>query len=229
VTPGAFTLIELLVVIAIIAVLAALIFPAAGAIKRRATLTKVQTEMKLVTTALDFYKEKLSFYPPDNPTPVTDTRYYGVLNQLYYELSGTELSGNPSTYKTLDGAEQIVATAVTTGFGANVAGFVNCTKGAGGDDSAAAKSFLLSLKPGQLGLTTNNGVRLKLLACSVPWPNNQSFQPVPSNPGLNPWRYVSSNPTNNPGAYDLWVDVLLAGKTYRIGNWSQQPQVVPTP
>src|SRR6266498_367337 len=68
----AFTLIELLVVIAIIAILAALIFPAAAAIKRRATLTKVQTEMKQVATAIDFYKEKLSFYPPDNPTPVTD-------------------------------------------------------------------------------------------------------------------------------------------------------------
>src|SRR5882672_3899234 len=78
----AFTLIELLVVIAIIAILAALIFPAAGAIKRRSTITKVQTELKQVATAIDLYKEKLNFYPPDNPSnPRT--------NQLYFELAAT--------------------------------------------------------------------------------------------------------------------------------------------
>ena len=226
---SAFTLIELLVVIAIIAVLAALIFPAAAAMKRHATLTKVQTEMKQVATAIDFYKEKLSFYPPDNPSPVADARYYGVKNQLYYELLGTELKGNRPAYQTLDGTEQILAADVTKGFGANVAGFVNVTKGAGGDDAgAAARNFLKALKPGQQGLVTNSGVRLKVLACSVPWPANATFQPT-TTLELNPWRYVSSNPTNNPGSYDLWVDVLIAGKTYRIGNWSQQPQVVPTP
>jgi len=224
----AFTLIELLVVIAIIAILAALIFPAAGAIKRRATITKVQTEMKQVATAIDLYKEKLAFYPPDNPSPIADPRYYGVKNQLYYELLGTELKGNPPAYQMLDGTEQILATDVITAFGANVAGFVNCTKGAGGDDAgAAAKNFLKALKPGQVGLVTN-GVRFKVLACSVPWPANATFQPT-STPELNPWRYVSSNPTNNPGNYDLWVDVLIGGKNYRIGNWSQQPQVVPIP
>ena len=226
---SAFTLIELLVVIAIIAVLAALIFPAAAAMKRHATLTKVQTEMKQVATAIDLYKEKLSFYPPDNPSPVADSRYFGVKNQLYYELLGTELKGNRPAYQTLDGTEQILAADVTKGFGANVAGFVNSTKGAGGDDAgAAARNFLKALKPGQQGLVTNSGVRLKVLACSVPWPANATFQPT-TTLELNPWRYVSSNPTNNPGSYDLWVDVLIAGKTYRIGNWSQQPQVVPTP
>ncbi len=226
---AAFTLIELLVVIAIIAVLAALIFPAAAAIKRRATITKVQTEMKQVATAIDVYKEKLGFYPPDNLTPVADARYYGVINQLYYELLGTELNGNPPIYQTLDGTEQIRAIDVPKGFGANVSGFVNCTKGAGGDDTVAARNFLKALTPGQQGAVTNNrSIRLKLLACSVPWPANATFQPT-STPELNPWRYVSSNPTNNPGTYDLWVDVLVGGKTYRIGNWSQQAQVVPTP
>ncbi len=226
---SAFTLIELLVVIAIIAILAALIFPAAAAIKRRATLTKVQTEMKQVATAIDFYKEKLAFYPPDNLSPILDPRYYGMLNQLYYELVGTELKGNPPTYQALDGTEQILATDVTTGFGPKVSGFVNCTKGAGGDEAgAAARNFLKALKPGEQGSVTNRRVRVKVLACSVPWPANATFKPT-STPELNPWRYVSSNPTNNPGSYDLWVDVLIGGKNYRIGNWSQQPQVVPIP
>lgn len=213
---GAFTLIELLVVIAIIAVLAALIFPAAAAIKRRATITKVQTELKQVSTAIDLYKEKFGFYPPDNPNQP-------AINQLYYELLGTVLTNGD--YQALDGSMRTNPTAVQTTFGAS--GFVNCTKGAGGDDGSVAVAFLKSLKPAQYGeISTNSSFRA--LVCSVPWPANSLYQPTP-NPGLNPWRYMSSAATNNPGAYDLWVDVLIAGKTNRFSNWSKQPQRVATP
>ena len=44
---------------------------------------------------------------------------------------------------------------------------------------------------------------------------------------LNPWRYVSSNPTNNPGEFDLWVDIIVGGKTNRICNWSDKPPIHP--
>jgi len=222
----AFTLIELLVVIAIIAILAALIFPAAATIKRRATITKVQAELKLIASSIDVYKEKLSLYPPDNPGRPE-------FNQLYFELLGTEPNKESGTdyYRTLDGSAKIPVNAVSAGFGAGVSAFVNCTKGAG-DEAPAAKNFLKSLKPNQYVSGTVNGVSLRVLSCSVPWPNNlpaliSGF--TPTDPGLNPnpWRYVSSNPTNNPGSYDLWADVLIAGKSNRVSNWSQQPQVVP--
>jgi hypothetical protein len=42
---------------------------------------------------------------------------------------------------------------------------------------------------------------------------------------VNPWRYNSSNPTNNPGSYDLWVQLSIAGKTNLICNWSKQVQI----
>jgi len=57
----------------------------------------------------------------------------------------------------------------------------------------------------------------------IPWPGaiapNQ--HPVPTNPGLNPWRYVSTNPTNNPGRYDLWAELPSGrgGNVLIIGNW----------
>jgi hypothetical protein len=35
---------------------------------------------------------------------------------------------------------------------------------------------------------------------------------------INPWRYVSSRPKNNIGSYDLWIDLAIRGKTYRISN-----------
>lgn len=211
--PRAFTLVELLIVIAIIAILAAMIFPVVGAVKRRAAISKAETELNQVKTSIELYKEKFGYYPPDNPLmPAT--------NQLFYELSGTELG--TAGYKTLDGSETIQVAQVAQAFGPNVSGFVNTTKG-GGDETASAKSFLKGLKPGQSETVTNNGVRTRLLTCSVTWPANTPFEEI------NPWRYNSSNPTNNPGSYDLWVDILIRGKTNRISNWSQQAQIVYQP
>lgn len=230
-----FTLIELLVVITIMAVLAALIFPAFGAIKRRATITKAQTELQEVRTAIELYKDKLGFYPPDNPG-------LPALNPLYYELLGTAQL-DAATYETLDKTARVPVGSLARAFSgvdtnnnvvpSGVSGFINRTRGAG-DESVPAKSFLRSLKPGQYAVGRNNGVELRLLTCTVPWPNSlpsvlSTFVPDDASVKPNPWRYVSSNPTNNPGSYDLWVDVVIRGKTNRISNWSQQAQIVATP
>jgi prepilin-type N-terminal cleavage/methylation domain-containing protein len=37
--------------------------------------------------------------------------------------------------------------------------------------------------------------------------------------GKVPWRYNVTNPTNNPGSFDLWVEVDIGGKKEIIGNW----------
>jgi hypothetical protein len=66
---------------------------------------------------------------------------------------------------------------------------------------------------------------VKLLVGSIGWPANVTPPPVPAQPDINPWRYVSSKPTNNIGSYDLWMDLAIRGKTYRISNWSKNAQV----
>jgi hypothetical protein len=33
------------------------------------------------------------------------------------------------------------------------------------------------------------------------------------------WRYVRTSPTNNPGSFDLWIDLKGGRKTLTIGNW----------
>lgn len=224
----AFTLIELLIVMGVIAVLAALILPAGKTIKERATRNKVKTELRQLQLFIDSYKDKLGFYPPDNPGN-------GSLNQLYFELGGTTKtnSGAGEAYKTLDGSITITPNQVATAFGANVQGFANCSRGAG-DDAVPAVNFLKGIKPGQFVEGTINGVVIKLLTTSVRLPANQSspiptFAPTDSDARPNPWRYNSSSPTNNPGAFDLWVDVVIGGKINRISNWSEQPQFVNEP
>jgi hypothetical protein len=54
------------------------------------------------------------------------------------------------------------------------------------------------------------------------WPNNRTDHPVPSNKGLNPWRYVSTNPTNNAGGFDLWAEIPVGRDRVKIiGNWKE--------
>ncbi|HEY9172930.1 MAG TPA: prepilin-type N-terminal cleavage/methylation domain-containing protein [Verrucomicrobiae bacterium] len=223
----AFTLIELLVVIAIIGLLAGLVFPVTRAVKVKAVKTRAQAELGALVLAIEAYKDKLGHYPPDSALPRT--------NQLYYELLGTKLINNGTVYETLDGSARIENTksAFEEAFGhrpgqtvPSVTGFINCTRTANADDAPPAKAFLTQLKPNQ-SAEIPPGIRI--LACPVQWPADHDFQPIPSRPGLNPWRYISTNPTNNPGAFDLWVDVTAGGKIFRISNWSKEPQSVTTP
>src|SRR5215469_12172471 len=97
-----FTLIELLVVIAVIAILAALIFPVVGAIKRIRVQTRARSELTQVESAIADYKAKLGFYPPDNGNNKVPATFNPGSNQLYYELIGTVLTNNSTTFVTRD-------------------------------------------------------------------------------------------------------------------------------
>jgi prepilin-type N-terminal cleavage/methylation domain-containing protein len=117
-----FTLIELLVVIAIIVALAAMVaggFKVAG---RGRIESRVKVERDQLVNAIESYKKKFGFYPPDNfraPNAYDPTR-----PPLYYELVGWT-----GTKDELNG--------VTNAF--NVGGFVN-------SDSDRV-NFLPNLKP----------------------------------------------------------------------------------
>ena len=89
-----------------------------------------------------------------------------------------------------------------------------------------ARNFLPDLKPKQICNFTNSttGVQgVNLLIGSVGGPDAQ-YQPL-GLPDVNPWRYNSSSPTNNPGSYDLWIQLAFGGKTNLICNWSKQVQI----
>jgi prepilin-type N-terminal cleavage/methylation domain-containing protein len=213
---SAFTLIELLAVITIIGVLAAFLVPTIGAVKRHELISKTQAELAQVETAIDRYKSAYGIYPPDNANsgPLT--------NQLYFELLGTTNINN-SKFQTLDGSAQMNVGDVTSLFGAG--GFVNCSKPNADESTPQARNFLPDLRPNQIVTLTTNPIPdvVKILVGSVGGPD-ASYQPLGQR-DMNPWRYNSHNPTNNPGSYDLWIQLQIAGKKYLISNWSRQPQV----
>jgi prepilin-type N-terminal cleavage/methylation domain-containing protein len=195
-TIRAFTLIELLVVIAVIAILAGLLFTALPAVNASRMRSVARSELAQITTAIEGFKADYGSYPQDNKLNV-------AVNPLYYELVGMIVRNTPAppSYVSLDGSYAISINTVTNTF--KISGLVNSWTSAGAtDDHAAIKAYLKELKAAQLG--TNNAARI--LICSA---------------DDSPWKYNSSNPTNNPGSYDLWIDLVLNGKTNRISNWGR--------
>lgn len=215
----AFTLIELLVVISIIGVLAAFTLGGLKSVKASQYKRVARAELEQLQTALENYKAKYGAYPPANKAD-------SLLSQLYYELSGTSVTkiGGVDYCVTLDGSAQIPVASVPQAYG--VGGFMNCTKGSG-EDAASAKNFLPSLNPRQLySPVTNNSygfnIPTTVLVTSVGGPD-EKYQPLKAT-GLNPFRYAYPG-TNNPNSYDLWVQIVINGKTNLICNWSRQIQI----
>ena len=221
----AFTLIELLVVVAIMGVLAALILPVAGAVKKHQYIYNIQAQMAQLETAIDRYHAAYGFYPPSPANPPVLGTPSSYVNQLYYELVGTTntaLPNNTPVYQTLDGSATISAGDVTTAFG--VSGFMNCSKPGGGEDAAVARNFLPDLRPNQIGTCpVNNNLAVTNLVGSVGGPDAR-YQPLGLQ-DVNPRRYNSSNPTNNPGSYELWIQLSIGGQTNLICNWTKQVQI----
>jgi len=230
---SAFTLIELLVVIAIIGTLAALIVPVVVAVKKNQYLNTARAEMAQLETAIDRYKSAYGFYPPDNQVQTDPVSKRFLVPQLYYELTGTtNADADNPTYQSLHDPTIPVLTGanVNTIFG--VGGFMNSSKPGGGEDAGLARGFLPDLNPKQIFYPYTNhppaepGVTLLVTSVGGPDP---TYAPLTLDlPGVNPWRYNSSNPANNPGSYDLWVLLSIGGKTNLICNWSRRAMVLTT-
>jgi len=217
----AFTLVELLVVIAIIGVLAGFLFPALRMVKRQQYLKVARGEVEYLATALENYKAKYGAYPPGNQKVYTAPVANSMMSQLYYELSGTTMATNAGgpCFVTLDGSVSINVADVSTAYG--VGGFVNCTRGSSAEDGASAQNFLSNLSSKQINSSVSNSIvpNTTELITSVGGPDDR-YQPLGVS-RLNPFRYLYPG-VNNPGSYDLWVQLVINGQTNLICNWSRQ-------
>lgn len=237
-SPRAFTLLELLTVIAIIGVLAGFVVGLAPLAAGHMREARLRSELAGLVMAIENYKAKFGVYPPDNFDSAAGTNDT-ALTPLYYELSGVIVSNTPTLkgtedggyFMTLDDNQRLEPSWVEAVFRRE--GFVNAAI-----QEQRRRLFRHSFKAGQHAqiyrTATAAGYKpLEVLTVGFAgdatgrrndgfaWPLNDPYQPVPTNPGLNPWHYVSSNPTNNPGTFDLWAEVKVKGKTKIYGNWKQ--------
>ncbi len=235
--PGAnaFTLIELIVVISVIALLAALAMPVFNMVTNNSRIQSATAERNEIETAIEAYHADYGFYPPSNPNvnPNATPQYLtpALTNQLYYELEGTTASNTPSYigFTNLDNSGGLSSYAVQQSFSVN--GFMNCTKGTG-EDAKTAQNYLPRLKPGQICTFTNTttlGVEfVHLLTSGVT--SDPGYYPLGAGivtedgRSANPWRYICPG-INNPKSYDLWLQIVVGGKTNLICNWNNQQQI----
>jgi prepilin-type N-terminal cleavage/methylation domain-containing protein len=108
-----------------------------------------------------------------------------------------DASANTSLFYELTATEMVPG--VTNVFG--VTGVVN--------SGAERENFLSGLKPNAYRAQPANGNATNLV-----------FGYRGPTGDFNPWHYDSSNPTHNPDSFDLWIDLVIGGKTVTIGNWN---------
>jgi prepilin-type N-terminal cleavage/methylation domain-containing protein len=248
----AFTLIELLTVLVIIGILAGLTVSVAGIASRRSKVTRTQAELSRLDLAIRDYKARFGFYPPDNVINAINLTQNPVVNQLYYELSGARFDPTNNVYIPLGDAfnEGMSRPAYVTGFGngnfpgiynsaiseANVKNFLS-----GGREVHSRLVQLTAYPP------TGGSFNYQALTVPVAWPvNHWKTQLAPGDPNydarffpplfpyvanpaasrdvlaINPWRYNVTNPTNNPGEFDLWADIVVGNEFITIGNWKEE-------
>jgi hypothetical protein len=132
---------------------------------------------------IEVYKQKLGYYPQDNPKDVANP-------PLFHELTGTRIPDNyTNTFGVLDIAN------------------VNSDAGT----NSVSQNFFPGLKNSQFqeigtGTRADTGKTTRAARLIYAYGNV-------------PWRYNVSSPTNNPGSFDLWVELDIGGKKHVVGNW----------
>ena len=108
-----FTLIEILVVISIIAILAGMLIPVIGAVRRRGQVTATVLEIQNLKAAIEQYKQKFGDYPPDGSNAVVFQRHIRIAfpriaPQEIANLNSLVLDPHNLAVTKLDAAEALV-------------------------------------------------------------------------------------------------------------------------
>lgn len=169
----------------------------------------IRAQRLLVVNALEAYHQRFGCYPPDTRTGPNPQIVDPVFNPLLYELSGVLYDSGLGLF-TGTGFPPLTVREVQTLF--RLSRFTNTVPATPG---AVPENFLNSLQ------TTVFGIH------EMPDVSTFGYLPPPEEMDpevcaefdISPWRYVSSNPTNNPGKYDLWMELGLGNRRQVIGNW----------
>lgn len=178
----------------------------------RAAIPKVcedlRHERQALVRAIEAYKSKLGAYPPDHVLSREPLQVDEVTNQLLYELLGTFHDPASDTFSPplLPSVQRdMLKSFFNTDAIKNNAGKVE-----------EVQHFL---KPHEVEATfaVHNKPDVALLGYFPSW---EGIEPdLFAQIELSSWRYNSSAPVHNPGAYDLWIEVKTVQTNILLGNW----------
>lgn len=168
---------------------------------------QLREQRQVLTSAIEAYKAQFGGYPPDHVVSRQPLVVDPVNNPLLYELVGVLYNPTNKTFE-LQNLEAADAKYVKEFF--QCEGLKNCS-----ESPDKLKHFLTThpLPASQLHDDPD------VFAVGFV-PSFDKYAPeIIWYVEVTPWRFVSSSPTNNPGRFDLWVDVKTGHKAITIGNW----------
>jgi hypothetical protein len=178
----------------------------------RAALPAISAEVRqqrdAIGRALEAYKTQFGTYPADHLVSLQPLVVDPVTNTLFYELCGVVLNAANRRIQ-VAGLEPAELDYVTN--------FLHCPLFRNfSDRTDGVKRFLP--KENTASRQFHDDPDVFALGFNI------TSETVPSEViwevDLSTWRYISSSPTNNPGKYDLWIELKTKDHAVTIGNWA---------
>jgi hypothetical protein len=170
----------------------------------------IRAERAQLESAIEAYRRAFGHYPPDHVLSRQPLVVDAVTNQLFYEISGTVF--NPAG-RCFECERCTAVSGPTLAAYFQVERFSNVVTA-----PAVARSFLPATDV-FIGELTEKIPGLKTFGYA---PLPEEVDPETANEFvISPWRYVTTQPTNNPGRFDLWIEVDVNNQHLVVGNWKR--------
>jgi hypothetical protein len=171
-----------------------------------AALAGVRAQREALVGAIETYKSHFGYYPPMFTGRGPER---GVLNPLCYELLGVRFDQRRHEFFIPTTKDALSVDEVQKYF--NMRFFSNCLV------FPDFPTNFLSNRPLSFSPLVKDadvfGVGLGYTEFT-PESFWEDFE-------YSPWRYATNPAEHNPGKYDVWVEVKVAGKQFTIGNWPE--------
>jgi hypothetical protein len=170
---------------------------------------ELSQQRQVLISAIEAYKGRLGFYPPDHLLSRTPLIVDPITNQLMYELVGTLHDPAKDTFSPVH--LPLIRRAVIKRF-----------FGTDGFKNSAERAKLVNHFLDAANLTATVAINEKPDEVHLPsfWPNWEGVEPdLYAQVSAGTWCYNSSSPTHNPRTYDLWIEVKTPLTNIVIGNW----------
>jgi hypothetical protein len=171
-------------------------------------VARAQAQCDRLSAVIEEYRKVIGAYPPDHRLALPAAGVCVDTNQLLAELSGAVRYTNRVQIHGMDPVQPADLLAV---FGTN--GLLNSVTA-----PAEARGFLTELT-GWVKHELHDdpdvfGLKFGDFPEDLPVPAMALYT-------FSPWCYVSSTPTNNPGRFDLWMEISLGGRRTIVSNWKR--------
>jgi hypothetical protein len=153
-----------------------------------------------LSRAIERYRAQFGFYPPNHAT----NSDRALVNPLYYELAGTRWNTDLGTFGLPTTKDPVRPQMMRKNFGM----------------SAFSNSLVIPAWPTNfiegVGLAGREQDEIILVSSTTP---DGIDEKLSDDFVSSPWRYVVDPAEHNPGKFDIWLELTVLNRHFKIGNW----------